>query len=780
MNENCESMDAKLLALALGDLEAPARLEVESHLAGCERCRRELESLRADIARIKQAFAGSREAPVLSPRRLESLLQPKATVLPVRRANAVSRRQVWGLLAAAGVVGLLTAAIYLAERVRPLQIARQADAPEREIAMAPVGETRSREAALASEQAPASGLAGGASGAASSGLPADQAAVAAREAVPLREGEPEESYLIAGAGHEADLGVASAPAAAPLALADRQDQVARPRSTPGPQEARAELKASAELSADESRRLAGASLQLSQDSAYSEPGLMPLPRPMHPSFPNDAKVDAMFFQNYGVNPFIDTAEDRLSTFAVDVDTASYTVVRSYLNRGLLPPPDAVRVEEFVNYFPADYPSPSGSTFAVYGEVAPSPFRPGYDLLKIGIKGREMDAHERKPVVLTFVVDVSGSMAREDRLGLVKAMLHTLLRELRPGDRVGLAVYGTRGREILAHREVGEEGEIEHAIDRLVPEGSTNAGEGLAIGYDMARRAFDPRAVNRVILCTDGVANVGQTGAVSILDSVRGAAEDRIYLTALGFGMGNYNDVLLEQLADRGNGHYAYLDTLDEARRFVRLRLSGSMEVIAQDVKVQVEFDPDGVERYRLLGYENRDVADRDFRNDSVDAGEIGAGHSTTALYEIRRGEDAASRLGRVRIRFKDPARDLEVREIEGELAAVDAHASFDDASVQFRTVALAAQLAEILRHSYWAREYSPDLLDALAEESLPGDRDHGELADLRDMIGRTAELWVPNDPRPIPMEDEWAPGGTAEPSGGSRPVPGEVPLREVR
>jgi Ca-activated chloride channel family protein len=495
------------------------------------------------------------------------------------------------------------------------------------------------------------------------------------------------------------------------------------------------------------------------------PAPMPAPTPAPwASLPNDAELDAMYFQSYGVNPFIDTEEDPQSTFAVDVDTASYTIVRGYLDRGIQPPPEAVRVEEFVNYFKAPYPPPTSQTFAVYSEVARSPFREGYTLLKIGIKGREIAASDRKPVVLTFVVDVSGSMAREDRLGLVKRTLGMLLFELRPGDRVGLAVFGSEGREILPHVDVADEGAIERGIARLVPGGSTNAEEGLRIGYAMARRAFDPEAVNRVILCSDGVANIGRTGADSILDVIGREANDRIYLTSVGFGLGNTNDVLLEQLADRGNGHYAYLDSDAEALEFVRRRLAGSMEVIAQDVKVQVEFGPERVRKYRLLGYENRDVADRDFRNDRVDAGEIGAWHAVTALYELKLEEEGArGELGVVRLRFKDPARGLSVREIEGRLDGQPFSERFADAEGHFRLVWIAAQFAEVLRGSYWAREYRIADLIRLLEASPMNRALTGEREELLRLM-RIAERVMPEavtEPYPVDETDPGADAGEA-------------------
>ena len=353
--------------------------------------------------------------------------------------------------------------------------------------------------------------------------------------------------------------------------------------------------------------------------------------------PNGEDVDAMFFKTYGVNPFVDTEDDNLSTFAIDVDTGSYTVCRRYLQDGHLPPKEAVRVEEFVNYFNYDYPAPREDNFAVFFEAMPWQFgqqRKNTHLMRIGLKAMEIPDEYRKPAILTFVIDVSGSMNREDRLGLVKQSLKMLIDKLRPEDQIGIAVYGSRGREVLPHTGLENKQRILKAIRSLESEGSTNAEEGIRIGYDMAEEAFADGYINRVILCSDGVANVGNTGPEEIFKQIKSRADKGITLSALGFGMGNYNDVLMEQLGDKGNGYYAYIDTLDDAKRLFS-NLTGALQVVARDVKIQVDFNPDVVRSYRLIGYENRDVADVDFRNDQVDGGEIGAGHATTALYELK-------------------------------------------------------------------------------------------------------------------------------------------------
>lgn len=421
--------------------------------------------------------------------------------------------------------------------------------------------------------------------------------------------------------------------------------------------------------------------------------------------PNGEPVADMFFEDYGVNPFIDTEDDNLSTFAIDVDTGSYTIMRRYVNDGNLPPDESVRVEEYINYFEQEYPLPENGAFAIHLEGAPTPYGENdrYQLVRVGIQGYDVDPAQRPDATLIFVIDVSGSMNRENRLGLVKESLRLLLDQLRPTDRVGLVVYGSRARVILEPTSVDSRRTIMQAIDRLQPSGSTNAAEGIMMAYELAEEYARPGEINRLILCSDGVANVGQTAADAILEY----AEEGISLSSFGFGMGNYNDVLMEQLADQGDGNYTYIDTLDEAERVFADKLTATIFTIAKDAKIQVEFNPTLVERYRLLGYENRDVADEDFRNDAVDAGEIGAGHSVTALYEVKFAENSnpAETALTVRVRYADPETE-EVTEIEAGLAQADFVTAFTDASLRFQLAATVAEYAEILRDSYWAKESS--------------------------------------------------------------------------
>ncbi|MCP4547798.1 MAG: DUF3520 domain-containing protein [bacterium] len=479
--------------------------------------------------------------------------------------------------------------------------------------------------------------------------------------------------------------------------------------------------------------------------------------PPDADLPNGELYDAMFFEHYGVNPFIITDEDALSTFAIDVDNASYTIARRYINEGNLPPKEAIRVEEFVNYFDQGYESVEEGDFAIRLDGAPTPFTDGYHLLRVSMQGREVTPRERKAANLIFVIDTSGSMNRENRLGLVKRALGVLLNELDDADTVGIVEYGSRGRIVLRPTSVENRREIEQAIRSLVSNGSTNAEEGLSLAYTMASKIEDPSIINRVILCSDGVANTGETQAERILDNVRYQSDRGIYLSTIGFGMGNYNDILMEKLANKGDGNYYYVDDIDEANRVFRENLTGTLQTIARDAKIQVEFDPEHVLRYRLLGYENRDVADDDFRNDAVDAGEIGAGHVVTALYELKltqnadnalrrsnRGRVRNLHLGVARLRYEYPRHDRDragqVVELEEDIVLNQFSRRFDEASRNLKLDAIVAEFAEILRGSFWARGSNlgdlSEMLDEVVEYADRGD----DLREFRHLLDRAARL----------------------------------------
>ena len=456
--------------------------------------------------------------------------------------------------------------------------------------------------------------------------------------------------------------------------------------------------------------------------------------------PNAAPYDLTFFEHSGVNPFIDTEDDRLSTFAIDVDTASYTVARRFVRDGNLPDPASVRVEEFVNFFDHDYAPPTRDPFAIHVEGSPSPFGgENHWLMRVGLQAREVGEWQRKDATLIFAIDVSGSMGREDRLGLVKRSLALLVDELGPRDAVGIVVYGSRGRVLLRPTDGGERGAIMDAINSLKAGGSTYAEEGLRLAYDMAANEVRPGRITRVMLLSDGVGNVGRTSADGILERIRSDVDRGVTLTTVGFGMGNYNDVLMEQLANDGDGAYHYVDTLSQARRVFVDNLTSTIQTVAKDAKVQVEFNPAVVRSYRLLGYENRAVADEDFRDDTVDAGEIGANHSVTALYELKFHDGAAGDIGTVSLRYEDPDT-RGITEIRRSLQVRELAPWFESASPTFQLAAVVAEFAEVLRNSYWAQD--GDLQRTAAEAArvqrlLPYDPDVAEFADL---VARAARI----------------------------------------
>ncbi|MFN8654179.1 MAG: von Willebrand factor type A domain-containing protein [Gemmatimonadales bacterium] len=335
------------------------------------------------------------------------------------------------------------------------------------------------------------------------------------------------------------------------------------------------------------------------------------------------------------NRFLEAASNPLSTFSIDVDAASYSNVRSFLNENTLPPADAVRVEEFINYFPYDYPEPTDRhPFSVTLERSACPWNTEHQLLLVGLQGKHLDPEELPPSNLVFLLDVSGSMDEPNKLPLVKRAFELMVPRLRPQDRVAIVVYAGAAGLVLPSTPGSHKQEILAALNRLEAGGSTAGAEGIQLAYDVARRYFKSAGNNRVILATDGDFNVGPSSESELIRIIEKEREDGIFLTVLGFGTGNLRDAMMEQLADKGNGHYAYVDGEREARKVFVDELSGTLLTIAKDVKLQLEWNPLRVKSYRLVGYENRVLAKEDFDDDRKDAGDMGAGHSVTALYEI--------------------------------------------------------------------------------------------------------------------------------------------------
>jgi Ca-activated chloride channel family protein len=444
------------------------------------------------------------------------------------------------------------------------------------------------------------------------------------------------------------------------------------------------------------------------------------------------------YQHLDDNPVHLAAEQPVSTFSIDVDTGAYANVRRFLNAGQLPPQDAVRVEEMVNYFDYRYVPPASRDvpFRVATEVAPAPGNPQALHMKIGIKGFEVAAAERPPANLVFLIDVSGSMQSPDKLPLLKNAFRLLTDQLTARDRVSLVVYAGSWGVVLEPTAGDQMHKIREAIDRLEAGGSTNGAEGIERAYQLAHDAQIKGGINRVVLATDGDFNVGVVDFEALVDMAERQRTGGVALTTLGFGTGNYNDQLLERLADAGNGNYAYVDTLNEARKVLVSELSSTLFTIAKDVKIQVEFNPATVLEYRLIGYENRMLAREDFNNDKVDAGDIGAGHRVTALYEIvpvgnqgrldplRYGSPApaaaaSNELANVKLRYKKPQSDkselLEYPIGKGSVATLER------LSPDFRFAASVAAFGQLLRGGKYVGNYGYGDVERLARGALDED-----------------------------------------------------------
>ncbi|CAI8846292.1 vWA domain-containing protein [Pseudomonas sp. IT-P260] len=481
---------------------------------------------------------------------------------------------------------------------------------------------------------------------------------------------------------------------------------------------------------------------LSVDGAMAKRSARPAPMasfaamPAPESYPQGYRDEQREqYQALADNPIHSVAESPVSTFSADVDTGAYANVRRLLNQGRLPPEGAVRLEEMVNYFPYNDALPSdGSPFGVTTELAATPWNQHTRLLRIGIKASDRAVAELAPANLVFLVDVSGSMDRREGLPLVKSTLKLLVDQLREQDRVSLVVYAGESRVVLEPTSGREKAKIRTAIEQLTAGGSTAGASGIELAYQMAQQAFLPKGINRILLATDGDFNVG----ISDFDSLKQKAVDKrktgISLTTLGFGVDNYNEHLMEQLADAGDGNYAYIDNLREARKVLVDQLGSTLAVVAKNVKLQVEFNPAQVSEYRLLGYENRALKREDFSNDKVDAGEVGAGHTVTALYEIvptgekgwleplRYGKSEKvvaakdGELAMLRVRYQQPegGKSLLIeRPIANQLAP---------ASEDLRFAAAVAAFSQQLKDARYTGDFSLKDTEALARGARGDDR----------------------------------------------------------
>ncbi|HYQ14469.1 MAG TPA: VWA domain-containing protein [Polyangiaceae bacterium] len=493
--------------------------------------------------------------------------------------------------------------------------------------------------------------------------------------------------------------------------------------------------------------------------AAPKPSGVLAPAPTVAPVPRDAEMNTENYAHIAENPFLAVASQPQSTFSIDVDTASYANSRRFLAGGQLPPKDAIRIEEWVNYFAYDYSQPTGNApFAVNTEVTSCPWNSAHQLVRIGIKGREM-AEENVPARnLVFLLDVSGSMLTEDKLPLVKRGLSMMTDSLRPQDSIAIVVYAGNSGLVLPATSGRERGKILKALDGLEAGGSTNGGAGIQLAYSVAQQQFKPGGINRVILATDGDFNVGTTSEGELERLIEDKRKSGVFLTVLGFGTGNTKDSTMEMLADKGNGNYAYIDTLSEARKVLVREAGSTLVTIAKDVKLQVEMNPLKVQSYKLIGYENRLLAKEDFNDDKKDAGEIGAGHTVTALYEIvPKGAPAAtppvdalkyqapgapsaaatsSELMTVSVRYKQPQGDVSTK---FSVVVTDSSKPIAQASDDYRFGVAVANAALVLRGSKDVKQSSLDSARALAAGAVGRDP-HGDRREFLAMLDEAKRL----------------------------------------
>lgn len=696
--------DPRVTDYALGELPAEARNELEKDLAGSDELRRELE----DTSLLCEKLGRTRRAEG----RLDDATRANLRKQCLRNARLVDRRRTFRRAAVAGTIAALAACLlaipfgpwttFLAWRQ---EHARRSEGVGRPLADAPVGP----EPTVAQ---------GGGSSSVPSSIP---------RSTPIAE---------PGATGEATVAAAPGPD--------------RPMSS-SVAGAKSEESAASGLSLRRDVAQFSGLAAPSADKVDEFRGRAPSPT---------GRFDTETYDAVEENRFLSARENPLSTFSIDVDTASYANVRRFLRDGALPPSGAVRVEELINYFPYDYPQPkSGEPFSVNVEINHPPWNPRHDLVRIGIKGREVSRAERPAGSLVFLVDVSGSMQDADKLPLLKRGLRSLVENLSPKDRVAIAVYAGSSGLVLPPTSGLDKQRILKALEDLESGGSTNGAEGIQLAYRVARENFIEEGINRVILCTDGDFNVGVTSQSELVSLIEKERSSGVYLSVLGFGRGNLKDSTMEKLADKGNGNYFYIDSPSEARKVLVDQLGGTIFTIAKDVKVQVEFNPALVAGYRLLGYENRLLAKEDFNDDRKDAGEIGSGHSVTALYEVvpvgqpwlgqgtvdplkyqgQRVEPfhASNELLTVKLRYKEP--DGNVSRLTQLPVEASAPQTFEEASRDFKFAVAVAGFGLKLRGSSLGDQISWENLRNIAAKSL-GEDPGGHRAEFLTLIEKAKEL----------------------------------------
>ena len=458
------------------------------------------------------------------------------------------------------------------------------------------------------------------------------------------------------------------------------------------------------------------------------------------------------------NTFLSAVDDPLSTFSIDVDRAAYSNVRRFLTNGMLPPPGAVRIEEMINYFDYDYPQPSnGDPFCINTEIAPCPWNPRHQLIHIGLQGKTIPLENLPPSNLVFLIDVSGSMDEPNKLPLVQASLKLLTRQLRPQDKVAIVVYAGSAGLVLPSINGDHKAKINEAINELEAGGSTAGGAGIELAYKIATENFISGGNNRMILATDGDFNVGPSSDDELIELIEKKRKSGIFLSVLGYGMGNYKDNKMQQLADKGNGNHAYIDNISEARKVLVSEFGGTLFTIAKDVKIQIEFNPEKVQAYRLVGYENRMLAAADFNDDKKDAGELGSGHRVTALYEIipvgakdsfvrsvdplkyQTGKRIATGSGEVmtiKLRYKIP--DEETSRLTMKIVP-DENKTVASTSDNFRFAAAVAEFGLLIRNSSYIQEGNYEQVIDVAK-SARGTDQNGYRAEFISLVESAVSL----------------------------------------
>jgi Ca-activated chloride channel family protein len=694
--------DPRLTAYALGEMEAAERASFEPLLAADPVARRAVDDIRATAALLGDALASEDESSAVAPVELPAASAPVEDPYRSKRPKLLRFPSLYYVTAMAAAACFAVVVFTQSERDYAAKSgARLIPLNDATVAAMRVEAAESREA------------------------------VARHQMRAKRE-------IVAAANGQFELQARAVPVELPAA----------PTSTPPPVEP-IRLESFAVAAAPAPAPAAPVPLHASQVTvgSASMTGSAPVSYAAKRSAVVLPQTEASNTEGYSAlaeNPFLTVAQNPLSTFAADVDTASYSNVRRFLNQRRLPPKGAVRVEELVNYFPYRYAPPAGETpFAAHLEVASAPWAPEHRLVRIGLKGREVSDAARPRANLVFLLDVSGSMNAANKLPLVQQSLRLLVGKLRPDDRVAIVVYAGATGLALPSTPVRESAKILAALDALQADGSTNGAAGIQLAYDIAKANFVPGGVNRVVLATDGDFNVGVASESELTDLIAAKAKGGVFLSVLGFGMGNLKDSTLEQLADKGNGNYAYIDSLAEAKKVLVEQAGGTLVTIAKDVKLQVEFNPAVAQAYRLIGYENRVLRKEDFNDDKVDAGEIGAGHTVTALYEVvpvgapapeaspvdalkyqrveatpRATPGAAGELLTLKIRYKAPASDVSSKL---EFALRDGGKAFTEASADFKFAAAVAAFGLRLKDSPYRGDVTLGQVAEWAREGLVDD-----------------------------------------------------------